>query len=97
MAPDLLLWTANPVRSFNSASGKHKKLDLSERNCNQIRTTARGKFAPITTLASEWPESDRHATVALGSLYFSLFGHFQRIIDLDAQISNRAFKLGVPK
>ena len=53
-------------------------------------TSALGQFLPFTALISERPESDRHRTVAHWPLYFSLLSHFQRIIDFDAEISDRA-------
>ena len=45
--------------------------------------SALGRIKPSATIANERPESDRHATVARGSLYFSLLCHFQRVVNFD--------------
>ena len=39
----------------------------------------------------------RHETVGISPLCFGLFGYFQRIIHLNAQITNGAFELLVPE
>lgn len=49
------------------------------------------------TGGGSWAESGRPATAAPWILYLGLFSHFQGILHFNAQISDRAFELGVPE
>ena len=64
-------------------------MDTGLRESIRFRMTAQGRIAPISAIASQWPESGRHATAALRSSYLGLFGQFQCIIHFNAQISDR--------
>ena len=53
--------------------------------------TANGRF---------WPVSDRRVSAVATSpagLHLGLLGDLQRVVDLDPEVSDGAFKLGVPE